>query len=65
MEILSILGVILIIAVIFLGGGVLGWFLKAFGFVIDHLWDGCLVSIKWFIIGGLILLSIMGFLGIM
>lgn len=64
MEILSILGVVFIIALIFFGGGVLGWFLKAVGFVFDHLWDGCMVSIRWLIIGGLIIIFIMAALGL-
>jgi hypothetical protein len=41
MEILAVIGILAIIAIVFTGGGLLGWVLKAIGEIIGFLSDGC------------------------
>ncbi len=53
MEILAIIGIIVLLGVIFTGGGLLGWLLKGFGAIFDFLlegWGSCLRVIVWIII---------------
>lgn len=40
MEILAIIGIIVVILVVFTGGGILGWMLKGIGEIIDLLTEG-------------------------
>ena len=60
MEILTIIGILVLILIIFTGGGILGWLLKGIGAVFELLLDGwgsCLRVIVWII---LILLFLLG-----
>ena len=44
MEILAVIGIIALIALIFFGGGILGWILQAVGFIFEKLFEGCQTS---------------------
>lgn len=58
MELLALIGILAIIALVFTGGGILGWFLKGIGMISDFLsegWTSCLRVIV-IIIGILFLL---------
>jgi hypothetical protein len=60
MEILTIIGILVLILIIFTGWGILGWLLKGIGAVFELLLDGwgsCLRVIVWII---LILLFLLG-----
>ena len=53
MEILSILGIIVLIILLFVGGGILGWIFKGIGSIFELLlegWGSCLRVILWIII---------------
>ena len=54
MEILAVIGIIALIALIFFGGGILGWILQVVGFIFEKLFDGCQTT---FIVFGLLLLG--------
>ena len=41
MEILAVIGIIALIALIFFGGGILGWILQVVGFIFEKLFEGC------------------------
>jgi len=41
MEILGIIGIIILIGILFVFGGLLGWVFNALGFVFDFLFEGC------------------------
>jgi hypothetical protein len=41
MEILAVIGIIALIALIFFGGGILGWILQAVGYIFGKLFEGC------------------------
>lgn len=59
MEVLAITGLLVLILVIFTGGGILGWIFKGIGSIFELLLDGwgsCLRVIVWII---LILLFLM------
>ena len=59
MEFLAIIGLLVLILVIFTGGGILGWIFKGIGAIFELLldgWDSCLRVIVWII---LILLFLM------
>lgn len=61
MEILAIIGLIVLILVIFTGGGIIGWLFKGLGSVIELLfegWGACFRVIAWIIIIFLILLAL-------
>jgi hypothetical protein len=52
MEVLAIIGIIVLILVIFTGGGIFGWLLKGFGAIFEFLlegWGSCLRVIFWII----------------
>ena len=53
MEILTIIGLIVLVLIIFTGGGILGWIFKGigaiFGLLLDG-WDSCLRVIFWIFI---------------
>ena len=40
MEILAIIGILVLIGVLFTGGGILGWLLKGVGSIFGLLWEG-------------------------
>jgi hypothetical protein len=44
MEILAVIGIVALIALIFFGGGILGWILQAVGFIFEKLFEGCQTS---------------------
>ena len=44
MEILAVIGIIALIALIFFGGGILGWILQVVGFIFEKLFEGCQTS---------------------
>ena len=53
MEILAIIGIIVLILIIFTGGGLLGWLLKGLGVIFEFLlegWGSCLRVIFWIVI---------------
>ncbi|MBO7137471.1 MAG: hypothetical protein J6V92_03280 [Bacteroidaceae bacterium] len=61
MEILAVIGILLVILMVFIGGGLLGWVLKGLGVVFDFLWDGCSTSLGclfWVVVGFLLLASL-------
>ncbi len=50
MEILAIIGIIVVILIIFTGGGIFGWLLKGIGSIFELLfegWGSCLKVIVW------------------
>ena len=61
MEVLTIIGVIVLIIIIFTGGGILGWLFKGLGAIFEFLlegWGSCLRVIVWIILIFLLLFSI-------
>ena len=61
MEVLTIIGIIVLILAIFTGGGILGWILKGLGAVIEFLlsgWGSCLRVIGWIIIISILILAL-------
>ena len=53
MEILLIIGILVLVLIVFTGGGILGWIFKGIGSVFDLLlegWGSCLRVILWIII---------------
>ena len=53
MEILAIIGLIVLLLIIFTGGGILGWLFHGLGAIFEFLLDGwgsCLRVILWIII---------------
>jgi hypothetical protein len=60
MEILAVIGIIALIALIFFGGGILGWILQVVGFIFEKLFEGCQTTfgrLFFFIVFGLLLLG--------
>ena len=59
MEILTIIGLIVLVLIVFTGGGILGWVFKGIGSIFELLLDGwgsCLRVIVWIILIFLFLL---------
>jgi hypothetical protein len=53
MEILTIIGLIVLVLIVFTGGGILGWIFKGIGSIFELLlegWGSCLRVILWIII---------------
>ena len=53
MEILTIIGLIVLVLIVFTGGGILGWVFKGIGSIFELLLDGwgsCLRVIAWIIL---------------
>jgi len=53
MEILAIIGIIVLVLIVFTGGGILGWLFHGLGAIFEFLLDGwgsCLRVILWIII---------------
>ena len=53
MEILAIIGILVLLLIVFTGGGILGWIFKGIGSIFELLLDGwgsCLRVILWIII---------------
>lgn len=60
MEILVVIGLIVLVLVIFTGGGIIGWIFQGIGSIFELLLDGwgsCLRVIAWIIIIFLALLA--------
>lgn len=60
MEILAVIGIIALIALIFFGGGVIGWILQAMGFIFEKLFEGCQTTfgcLFFVVVFGLLLLG--------
>ena len=45
MEAIGVIGIILLVFILFICGGVLGWFLEILWHIFDFLFDGCLSTI--------------------
>lgn len=61
MEILAIIGLLVLVLIIFTGGGILGWMFKGIGSIFELLFDGwgsCLRVIAWIILIFLFLLAL-------
>ena len=61
MEILAIIGLIVLVLIVFTGGGILGWVFKGIGGIFELLFDGwgsCLRVIAWIILIFLFLLAL-------
>jgi len=59
MEVLAIIGLIVLVLIVFTGGGILGWIFKGIGSIFELLLDGwgsCLRVIVWIILIFLLLL---------
>ena len=59
MEILAIIGLLVLVLIVFTGGGILGWIFKGIGSIFELLLDGwgsCLRVIVWIILIFLLLL---------
>ena len=60
MEILTVIGIIILIIIAFVCLGLLGWILKAFGWVFDILKEGCSTSLGCLFWVFIILLILIG-----
>ena len=63
MEVLALIGIILLIGLLFVGGGLFGWLLKGIGSILEFLfqgWGSCLRVIFGFI---LIIIAILALFG--
>jgi hypothetical protein len=61
MEILAIIGLIVLLLIIFTGGGILGWLFKGIGAIFDLLlegWGSCLRVVAWIVLILLFLLAL-------
>ena len=61
MEIITIIGVIVLIIIIFTGGGILGWLFKGLGAIFEFLlegWGSCLRVIVWIILIIILILAL-------
>ena len=61
MEILTVIGVIVLIIVIFVVGGLLGWGLKGIGEIFSFLskgWNSCWTVIAWIILIVILLMAL-------
>ncbi|MBR6963012.1 MAG: hypothetical protein IKH86_05185 [Prevotella sp.] len=60
MEILAVIGLIVLVLIIFTGGGIIGWIFQGIGNIFELLlddWGSCLRVIAWIIIIFLALLA--------
>ena len=61
MEVLAIIGIIVLILIIFTGGGILGWLFKGIGAIFEFLlegWGSCLRVIVWIILIIILILAL-------
>ena len=61
MEVLAIIGIIVLVFIIFTGGGIFGWLLKGLGAIFEFLlegWGSCLRVIAWIVLILLFLLAL-------
>ena len=62
MDVLTVIGIIVLIILAFVCFGLLGWVLKAFGYVFDFLQEGCSTSfgcLFWVFIALFLLLGLL------
>jgi len=53
MEILAIIGILVLLLIVFTGGGILGWIFKGIGSIFELLlegWGSCLRVVAWIIL---------------
>jgi hypothetical protein len=53
MEILAIIGLLVLVLIIFTGGGIIGWLFKGIGAIFEFLlegWGSCLRVVAWIIL---------------
>jgi len=63
MTILTIIGVVVLIGLLFVGGGLLGWLIKGVEVVFSFLMDGCshtLGCLLWIFIGICLIIVFLG-----
>lgn len=68
MEILAVIGIIVVILVVFTGGGILGWMLRGIGMVFGFLLEGnqnCLGCFIKIILAFFFLFAVMGLYGLL
>ena len=61
MEVLAIIGIIVLVFIIFTGGGIFGWLLKGLGAIFEFLlegWGSCLRVIVWIILIIILILAL-------
>ena len=61
MEVLAIIGIIVLILIVFTGGGILGWLFKGLGAIFEFLlegWGSCLRVIFWIILIIILILAL-------
>ena len=61
MEILAIIGILVLILIVFTGGGILGWIFKGIGVVFEFLaegWGSCLRVVAWIVLILFLLLAL-------
>lgn len=61
MDILAFIGLLVLVLILFTGGGILGWIIKGIGSIFELLLDGwgsCLRVIAWIILILLFLLAL-------
>lgn len=61
MDILVFIGLLVLVLIVFTGGGILGWIFKGIGSIFELLldgWDSCLRVIVWIILIFLLLLAL-------
>ena len=61
MEILAIIGTIVLVLIVFTGGGILGWLLKGIGAIFELLlegWGSCLRVVAWIVLILFLLLAL-------
>ena len=61
MEILAIIGIIVLVLIVFTGGGILGWLLKGIGAIFELLlegWGSCLRVVVWIVLILFLLLAL-------
>jgi hypothetical protein len=53
MEILAIIGLLVLLLIVFTGGGILGWLFKGIGAIFEFLlegWGSCLRIVVWIVL---------------
>ena len=61
MEILAIIGLVVLLLIVFTGGGILGWLLKGIGAIFELLlegWGSCLRVVVWIVLILFLLLAL-------
>ena len=61
MEILAIIGLVVLLLIVFTGGGILGWLLKGIGAIFELLlegWVSCLRVVAWIVLILFLLLAL-------